>query len=131
MEHIFIDAHKRRDIKTIFSTKALGCFVEGAGMTKSSKKYNFCVEKVDLMNLFVSISSFNLNKQRASNSFINSWKFQQIRLTEVIDHTDMLLCTIDNEVFERIKVEQAINVSFNGFVDHLVKILDGCKKDEL
>lgn len=64
MEHIFIDAHKRRDIKTIFSTKALGCFVEGAGMTKSSKKYNFCVEKVDLINLFVSISSFNLNEQR-------------------------------------------------------------------
>lgn len=52
-------------------------------------------------------------------------------MTEASDHTDMLLCTIDNEVFERIKVEQAINVSFNGFVDHLVKILDGCKKDEL
>uniref|UniRef100_A0A336M8T3 CSON011393 protein n=1 Tax=Culicoides sonorensis TaxID=179676 RepID=A0A336M8T3_CULSO len=107
MEHIFIDKHKRREIKTIFATKGLGVFVEGAGLSKLSKKYNICVEKVDQMNLF------------------------QIRLTEVTDHTDLMLCTIDDEVFERIKVEQAINVSFNGFVDHLIKILDGCKKDEL
>lgn len=54
MEQIFIDSHKRRDIKEIFATKGLAVFVEGAGMTKTSKKYNFYVEKVDLMNLFVS-----------------------------------------------------------------------------
>lgn len=54
MENLFIDTYKRRDIKTIFFTKNLGVFVEGAGMTKTSKKYNICVEKVDMMNLFVS-----------------------------------------------------------------------------
>lgn len=43
----------------------------------------------------------------------------------------MLLCTIDNDIFERIKAEQSINVSYNGFIDYLLQILEGCRKEEL
>lgn len=47
------------------------------------------------------------------------------------DQTDMLLCTIDSDIFERIKLEQSINVSYTGFIDYLLQILDGCRKEEL
>lgn len=41
------------------------------------------------------------------------------------------MATVDNETFERIKAEQSINVSYTGFVDYLLQILDGCRRDEL
>lgn len=43
----------------------------------------------------------------------------------------MFIATIDNNIYERIRVEQSLHVTFQGFIDHLTKILDNCKKEEL
>lgn len=56
---------------------------------------------------------------------------QEIRLCETNDQTKMYLSTVDNIQFETIKIEQSLHVSFDGFVDHLKKILDACKRNEL
>lgn len=47
------------------------------------------------------------------------------------DQTRMLISTIDNQLFEQIKCEQSLNVTFEGFVEHFTKILDACKRSEL
>lgn len=43
----------------------------------------------------------------------------------------MLISTIDNVLFGQIKCDQSLNVTFDGFVEHLCKILDSCKRSEL
>lgn len=43
----------------------------------------------------------------------------------------MLISTIDQSLFERIKTEQSLNVTFPGFVEHFLKILDATKRNEL
>lgn len=43
----------------------------------------------------------------------------------------MLISTIDTAAFERIKCEQTLNVTYDGFVEHLTKILDACHRAEL
>lgn len=47
------------------------------------------------------------------------------------DQTRMLVSTIDTQLFEQIKCEQSLNVTFEGFVEHFTKILDACKRSEL
>lgn len=37
----------------------------------------------------------------------------------------------DNVTYQEIKTEQALQVDFQGFVDHLITILDSCRKGEL
>lgn len=49
MEQIFIDPQKRRNIKTLYNAPHL---IEGAGMRR--EKFQVILEKVELMNLFVS-----------------------------------------------------------------------------
>lgn len=43
----------------------------------------------------------------------------------------MFIATIDNNMYEKIRLEQSLHVTFQGFIDHLTKILDSCKKEEL
>ena len=56
---------------------------------------------------------------------------QQIRINDNNDQTKIFLCTIDNYLYERIKLEQSLHVTFPGFIDHLVKIFESCRKGEL
>lgn len=48
-----------------------------------------------------------------------------------MDQSQMFISTIDQLIFERIKTEQSLNVTFAGFVDHFLKILDATKRSEL
>lgn len=43
----------------------------------------------------------------------------------------MFISTIDNNSYEQIRTEQSLHVTFQGFIDHLTKILGCCKKEEL
>ncbi|XP_053681902.1 spindle assembly abnormal protein 6 homolog isoform X2 [Sabethes cyaneus] len=43
----------------------------------------------------------------------------------------MFISTIDNNSYEQIRSEQSLHVTFQGFIDHLTKILECCKKEEL
>lgn len=57
--------------------------------------------------------------------------FQQIRISDPNDQSKIFICTIDMPLFEHLKMEQSLHVSFDEFVTHLSKILDACKKEEL
>ncbi|XP_058448955.1 spindle assembly abnormal protein 6 homolog [Malaya genurostris] len=106
MDNYFIDAHRRRGVKVLFPSYQLPVSVECYGL-RSQLKYNVVVEKMDLQNLI------------------------QIRLTETTDQSKMFISTIDNNSYEQIRTEQSLHVTFQGFIDHLTKILESCKKEEL
>ncbi|XP_052888224.1 spindle assembly abnormal protein 6 homolog [Anopheles moucheti] len=102
----FIDNHLRRCAKVLFSAVPLRVNIESVGIRKPQMFYTI-VEQIDLQNLI------------------------QIRMTQVNDHSRMFLSTIDNAAYEQIRTEQSLHVTFQGFVDHLIKILDSCKREEL
>lgn len=47
------------------------------------------------------------------------------------DPTKMFISTIDNYLYDQIKVQQTLHVSFQDFIQHLTKILESCVKNEL
>lgn len=52
-------------------------------------------------------------------------------MTESADQSKMFVSTIDNASYEQMRAEQSLHVTFQGFVDHLTKILERCKREEL
>ncbi|XP_050069762.1 spindle assembly abnormal protein 6 homolog [Anopheles maculipalpis] len=102
----FIDNHLRRCVKVLFPVVPLRVNFESVGVRKPEMFYTI-VEQIDLQNLI------------------------QIRMTQVNDHSKMFISTIDNAAYEQIRTEQSLHVTFQGFVDHLIKILDNCKREEL
>uniref|UniRef100_A0A182QQT1 Uncharacterized protein n=1 Tax=Anopheles farauti TaxID=69004 RepID=A0A182QQT1_9DIPT len=106
MDDKFIDNHLRRCVKVLFPIVPLRVNIESVGLRKPQMFY-MIVEKIDMQNLI------------------------QIRMTQVNDHSQMFISTIDNAGYEQIRVEQSLHVSFQGFIDHLIKILDSCKREEL
>uniref|UniRef100_A0A182RKU4 SAS-6_N domain-containing protein n=2 Tax=Anopheles funestus TaxID=62324 RepID=A0A182RKU4_ANOFN len=102
----FIDHNLRRCVKVLFPVVPLRINIESVAMRKQQMFY-ILVEQIDLQNLI------------------------QIRMTQVNDHSRMFISTIDNASYEQIRTEQSLHVTFQGFVDHLIKILDSCKREEL
>ncbi|XP_035902602.1 spindle assembly abnormal protein 6 homolog isoform X1 [Anopheles stephensi] len=102
----FIDNHLRRCVKVLFPVVPLRVNFESVSVRKPEMFYTI-VEQIDLQNLI------------------------QIRMTQVNDHSKMFISTIDNAAYEQIRTEQSLHVTFQGFVDHLIKILDNCKREEL
>lgn len=43
----------------------------------------------------------------------------------------MICSFLDHVTYQEIKTEQALQVNFQGFIDHLITILDSCRKNEL
>lgn len=60
-----------------------------------------------------------------------SQNFIQIRLVNAKDKSKMYVCNIDDSRFENFRVEQALHVSFDGFLKHLIQLLDNCRKTKL
>ncbi|XP_055587306.1 spindle assembly abnormal protein 6 homolog [Uranotaenia lowii] len=106
MDSYFIDPQRRRGVKVLFPNHQLSVNLQNYGL-HNQIKYNVVVEKMDLQNLI------------------------QIRLTESNDHSKMFISTIDNNSYEQIRAEQSLHVTFQGFIDHLTKILDSCVKEDL
>lgn len=73
----------------------------------SIEDYNFCVEKHKTMNLI------------------------QIRLSSVRDNTSVFICTIDDAKFEHFKLEQALYVTFESFVNHITEMVEKCRQKQL
>lgn len=106
MDSYFIDPQRRRGAKLIFPAHQLAVCTDSYGI-RTQLKFNVVVEKMDLQNLI------------------------QIRLTESTDQSRMFVATIDNSSYEQMRAEQSLHVTFQGFVDHLTKILERCKREEL
>ncbi|XP_039434978.1 spindle assembly abnormal protein 6 homolog [Culex pipiens pallens] len=106
MDSYFIDPQRRRGAKQIFPAHQLVVCTDSYGI-RTQLKFNVVVEKMDLQNLI------------------------QIRLTESADQSKMFVSTIDNASYEQMRAEQSLHVTFQGFVDHLTKILERCKREEL
>ncbi|KAG5671171.1 hypothetical protein PVAND_001382 [Polypedilum vanderplanki] len=70
------------------------------------------------------VQLFNLSLEKLENMI-------QLRISDAFASNKMYLCTIDGTTYQEIKTEQSLCVNFQGFIDHLVTILDSCKKNEL
>ncbi|XP_037952125.1 spindle assembly abnormal protein 6 homolog isoform X1 [Teleopsis dalmanni] len=55
----------------------------------------------------------------------------QLRVTEKTDQRRMWLCTIDGSNFHELKQDQSLHVTFSGFIENLVKILQDCQAGKL
>ncbi|XP_050083626.1 spindle assembly abnormal protein 6 homolog [Anopheles aquasalis] len=106
MDSYFINDQRRQCVKVLFPSVPLHVGMECGGM-RTQEQFDVVVEKMETQNLM------------------------QIRLTQSNDHSKMYLSTIDTAAYEEIRVQQALHVTFHGFTDHLIQILDSCKKDEL
>ncbi|ETN60009.1 type II keratin [Anopheles darlingi] len=106
MDSYFINDQRRQFVKVLFPSVSLHVGVENGGM-RSLELFDVVVEKMETQNLM------------------------QIRMTQSNDHSKMFLSTIDTSAYEEIRVQQALHVTFHGFTDHLIQILESCKKDEL
>ncbi|KAJ6637980.1 putative prefoldin subunit 5 [Pseudolycoriella hygida] len=96
----------RKAIGTIYPTNIFSINTDHFGI-KSRKMYNVTVDRILSRHLL------------------------QIRISDPNDQTKITICTIDMPLFEHLKMEQSLHVSFDEFVTHLSKILDACKKEEL
>jgi spindle assembly abnormal protein 6 len=103
----FIDYQKRNAIKIIFPPFQFTVLQSSHGL-QTAQKFAITVETVE----------FEKN-------------LLQIRLTDACNQARIYICTIDAQMYDRIRFEQSLNVSFQGFRDHLVRILDSCKREEL
>ncbi|XP_055849844.1 spindle assembly abnormal protein 6 homolog [Episyrphus balteatus] len=55
----------------------------------------------------------------------------QLRLAEKADHRKMYISTVDTNSFNELKQDQSLHVSFSGFVENLIKILQDCQRGQL
>lgn len=106
-DHLFfLDPSNKLQKSTIYTADQLNIETNsGGGVTH--QKFSVIVEKHNLQNLI------------------------QIRLSSVNDKTSMFVCSIDDIRFESFKMEQSLHVSFDGFVKHLIQILESCRKARL
>ncbi|KAH8278455.1 hypothetical protein KR018_003587, partial [Drosophila ironensis] len=55
----------------------------------------------------------------------------QLRLTEKADQRRMYITTVDSSSFQELKQDQALNVTFTGFMENLVRMLKDCQSGKL
>lgn len=98
-------------------------------INKNQKSTIYSADKLQ-----IEIHSNESNAYQAFNIVIDKHNQQntiQIRLTNLKDKTKMFVCNIDDGRFESFKVEQSLHVTFDGFVKHLMQILEHCRKSKL
>lgn len=57
--------------------------------------------------------------------------FQQLRLSAVHDQMKVYISTVDDATYNKLRQEQGLHVSFSGFAEQLVAILNSCRQGEL
>lgn len=65
------------------------------------------------------------------NKLLFYFTLQQLRLTDKSDHSKMYVSTVDMGSFNELKQEQSLHVTFPGFVENLISLLDKCFKGEM
>ncbi|XP_052867131.1 spindle assembly abnormal protein 6 homolog [Anopheles cruzii] len=106
MDSYFVSDQRRRCVKVLFPEVCLLVDFESF-CNSSQQKFFVVIEKIDTQNLI------------------------QIRLTQMNDRSKICISTIDNARYEEIRTQQSLHVTFQGFIDHLIKILESCKSGEL
>ncbi|XP_055677511.1 spindle assembly abnormal protein 6 homolog [Lutzomyia longipalpis] len=82
----------------------------------------------------VNFQEFEVQDQRQFHVCVekaNSLNLVQLRLSSISDDSWMAISTVDCVMFERIKTDQSLHVTYQEFVDHLINILVSCRKGEL
>lgn len=127
-DSLFVDPQYRKAIGTIYPTNNFSINIDHFGI-KSRKLYNVTVDRILSRHLLVIYQCVPLKFV-----FFLQFQmkiFQQIRISDPNDQAKIFICTIDMPLFEHLKMEQSLHVTFDEFVTHLSKILDACKKEEL
>ncbi|KAL9899022.1 spindle assembly abnormal 6 isoform 2-T2 [Glossina fuscipes fuscipes] len=92
-----------------------------------SKNIEYMTPTTEVM---VNFSSNGLKAKKAC--FIYAEKLDlkglvQLRVAEKSDHRKMYITTVDNASFQELKQEQSLHVTFSGFKENMVQILQDCK----
>ncbi|KAL9899021.1 spindle assembly abnormal 6 isoform 1-T1 [Glossina fuscipes fuscipes] len=96
-----------------------------------SKNIEYMTPTTEVM---VNFSSNGLKAKKAC--FIYAEKLDlkglvQLRVAEKSDHRKMYITTVDNASFQELKQEQSLHVTFSGFKENMVQILQDCKLGKL
>lgn len=104
----FLDPSNKSRKSTIYTADKLQIETSGVGCVSSAHDtFSITIDKHNVQN------------------------FIQIRFTNMKDKSKMYVCNIDDGRFENLKAEQAMHVSFDGFLKHLIQLLDNCRKTKL
>uniref|UniRef100_A0A1B0A8S1 Uncharacterized protein n=1 Tax=Glossina pallidipes TaxID=7398 RepID=A0A1B0A8S1_GLOPL len=96
-----------------------------------SKNIEYMTPTTEIM---VNFSSNGLKAKKAC--FIYAEKLDlkglvQLRVAEKSDHRKMYITTVDSASFQELKQEQSLHVTFSGFKENLIQILQDCKLGKL
>ncbi|XP_065366567.1 spindle assembly abnormal protein 6 homolog [Calliphora vicina] len=84
--------------------------------------------------LLVNFRSNGLKAQKACFVYAEKLDFKgliQLRLTEKCDQRKMYITTVDSTSFQELKQDQSLHVTFAGFIENLVHILQDCQAGKL
>ncbi|XP_037819451.1 spindle assembly abnormal protein 6 homolog [Lucilia sericata] len=84
--------------------------------------------------LMVNFRSNGLKAQKACFVYAEKLDFKgliQLRLTEKCDQRKMYITTVDSTSFQELKQDQSLHVTFAGFIENLVHILQDCQAGKL
>ncbi|KAM7363938.1 spindle assembly abnormal 6 [Cochliomyia hominivorax] len=84
--------------------------------------------------LMVNFRSNGLKAQKSCFVYAEKLDFKgliQLRLTEKCDQRKMYITTVDSTSFQELKQDQSLHVTFSGFIENLVHILQDCQAGKL
>lgn len=104
----FIDSEMKKSKYIIYTSENLPIeFKRNDEIKTIAQRFNICIEKHKTLNLI------------------------QIRLTSVSDESTIFVCTVDDQKFEKFKIEQSLYVTFEYFVKHITQMLDDCRQSKM
>lgn len=98
---LFINDLNKNLLKTVYSRNNVSIEIN-ENDTQTSQQFNISIEKHKIQNSM------------------------QIRLTNAQNKTIIFISTIDDQKFEKIKIEQSLRVSFDQFLKHITQMLEQC-----
>uniref|UniRef100_A0A1A9W6N1 Uncharacterized protein n=1 Tax=Glossina brevipalpis TaxID=37001 RepID=A0A1A9W6N1_9MUSC len=84
--------------------------------------------------IMVNFSSNGLKAKKACLIYAEKLDLKglvQLRIAEKSDHRKMYITTVDSASFQELKHEQSLHVTFTGFIENMVQILQDCQLGKL
>lgn len=126
-EDHFANINYSKNIECILPTSELMVNFRTNGL-KTQKSCLIYAEKLDFKGLIVSWQR-KIQNIKKFNIIYNFLK--QLRLTEKCDQRKMYITTVDSTSFQELKQDQSLHVTFAGFIENLIHILQDCQAGKL
>lgn len=123
MDMCFANDSNHKQIQNLYPVYQFQVNIE-TFQAKNVQTFNFALEKLDGIIQLRLTAVHNQSKMFLTTVGENLDDSRVALLPNVLD-------LLDNVTYQEIKTEQALQVNFQGFVDHLITILDSCRNNEL